>query len=702
MSSVALQAGRVPAPSWLDFLRGELAPTPGRFNAVVRLVVGTSIVLVASMALEVPSIALSLFIVIFFTMLTPGAPSQNSVAVALASVVSIVVLTLALGLTLLVFKLTVDREPLRLAAMALGLFLGLFAFRVLAVPGVGFIVAIVLIFTQSSVDLIPGPEDFVRSVLWAWVAIAYPAAVAVGVNLLLLPADPAPLLRREVVARLRAVAKVLTAPSGAAASLAPYAMEGAAPLLKLLHLAEIRDSSIKPLHAERTAKLLLVQRLVESAALLADLPVEPSPEERTRLASLAEECERFAAAVSTGTRVLPALPASGRDGERTSALAPVLAELERIVQELAVAERPETDEPGHAARLLVPDALTNPRYAQFASKATMAAMFCYIAYTAVDWNGIHTCMLTCLIVALGSAGATIHKATLRLVGCAIAGALALASIVFVVPHMTSIGELVLLVAAVTVPAAWIAMGGERTAYVGLQIAFTFYLAVLQGYAPSTDITEFRDRFVGIVFGVVVMALVFTYVWPERAGSGMVQSLATALRRMAELARGSSDSRAPRAAAWQSLAEAERLAGLSAFEPERNERVLPLIDLARRVLLVQAALVRHRTTREAARVDAATDTACAAIGRAVGGALAGVARRIDTGIAGERVDLRAPLAALGAARGACGAGGPLDGEFALYEALVDRVEALERAAGADYDHRVDPAQDGRNLNRPLFA
>jgi len=338
---------------------------------------------------------------------------------------------------------------------------------------------------------------------------------------------------------------------------------------------------------------------------------------------------------------VPALPASGRDGERTSALAPVLAELERIVRELAVAERPEADEPGHAGHLVLPDALTNSRHAQFALKATMAAMLCYVAYTAVDWNGIHTCMLTCVIVALGSAGATIHKATLRLVGCAIGGALALASIVFVVPHMTSIAELVPLVAAVTALAAWIAMGSERTAYVGLQLAFAFYLAALQGYAPSTDVTEFRDRFVGIVFGVVVMALVFTYAWPERAASGMVQSLAAALRRMAELAVGSGDARASRAAAWQSLAEAQRLAGLSAFEPERSERVPPLIDLARRVLLVQAALVQPA-------------------GSAVAGALGAVADRLD-------------------ARAAPGASPRQGGESGLSAELVDRVEALQRAA-----------------------
>jgi len=434
-----------------------------------------------------------------------------------------------------------------------------------------------------------------------------------------------------------------------------------------------------PLRAERTAKILLVERLVASAALFADLALEPSRRARARLDRVAAECERFADAVSTGTRALPA-PAVGEDDDAPSPLAPVLAELERVVRELPVAERPEDDLPVAGPRLFVPDALTTPRYAQFALKATLAAMFCYVAYTAVDWNGIHTCMITCAVVALGSAGATIHKATLRLVGCAIAGALALASIVFVVPHMTSIGELVMLVAAVTAPAAWIAMGSERTAYAGLQLAFAFYLAVLQGFGPSADVTEFRDRFVGIVFGVIVMALVFAYVWPERAGAGMARSLAEALRRMAELARGADDPRTPRAAAWQSLAEADRLAELSAFEPaalsspdaEKAGRVRVLIDPSRRALLVQAALVQERASGRPAMPDARMQAARPAFGDAVAEALGAVADRLDAGAAVRAVDIRSPLAVLGAS-------GPPDVELALCEALADRVEALQRAA-----------------------
>src|SRR4029453_9554225 len=113
---------------------------------------------------------------------------------------------------------------------------------------------------------------------------------------------------------------------GGATALASYALQGVAPLLKLLHLAEVRDSSARPLHAERTAKLLLVQRLVETAALLGDLPSAPTPEERAKLAALAAECQRFAVAVAGAVRFLPALPPGWESGA-PSALGRVVAQL---------------------------------------------------------------------------------------------------------------------------------------------------------------------------------------------------------------------------------------------------------------------------------------------------------------------------------------------------------------------------------------
>ena len=682
--------------SWLDFWRAEIAPAPGRLNATLRIVVAATIVLVTSMTLQLPMVDSSLLVVMFLTALGPGAASQNTVAVVMTSVIGIALLTVAIALSLLIFKFTIDYPPLRVAAMAGAIFLGMFAFRVFAVPTAGFIFALVVLEVLADANL-TSAESLVRDALWVWVAVAYPAAVAVCVNLLLLPADPEPLLRREAAERLRAVARALTALPGsegvraAAASLATFSRQGAAPLLKLVKLAEMQDSTVKPLRAERAARVALLTRLVEEAALVPTLPAEPSPEERTRLADVAAACNQLAAAIASRAITLPQPPPPfSAVGEAPSAMAAVLFELERIVHEFPLAERPESDRPDPHAGLFVPDALTNPDYVQFALKATLAAMFCYVVYNAVDWPGISTSMTTCLVVALGSTGATIRKATLRLVGCAIAGVLALVTIVFVEPHMTSITELALVVAAVTAPAAWIALGSQRTAYMGIQIAFTFYLSVLQGFDPGTNVTEFRDRFVGVLFGVVVMAFVFGYVWPERAGTGMARSVTTALRRMAELARGAGDLRAPRAAAWQSLAEADRFAEVSGFEPgtrasqgeQRDKRVRALIDPVREVLLVQTALLQQITTQTpVVAIETRSRAARSSFANAIAEALTATANRLETGATLQPTDLRMPFAAMREASRASGAPTVRDEDFALTDALVDRVEALQRAAAS---------------------
>jgi multidrug resistance protein MdtO len=675
-------------PRWIDFWRDELAPTPGRFNAMARIVVATTIVLVTSMTLEVPSVAVSLFIVLFLTKVTSNITTQNSVAVAIVGVLAIFVATIACVLTLLILDATIDYPGLRLAAMAVFLFLAMFVFRVFKLGQAGFIVAIIVLVSQAYVDLFPGPELIVRAVLWIWVAVVYPAVVAIGVNMLLLPADPEPLLRQEAAARLRAVARALAAPPrsvqarDAADALAEYATQGPAALLKLIRLAELQDSAVAPLHVERAAKVHLLSRLVESAGLLAGVTARRTPEEEARLRDLAAECERYAAAsgsMESGVSRLPATARARSDATR-SAATPIIDEIERVVRELPRAERPAVDEPAEGG-VFASDILTNRAYAQFAFKVTLAAMFCYVFYTAVDWPGIHTCMITCVIVALGSAGATIHKSALRLLGCAVGGTLALVAIVFVIPKMASIASLMLLVAAVAAPAAWTAMGSERTAYLGVQLAFTFYLATLQGFAPSADLTEFRDRFVGIVFGVVVMTLVFAFVWPERAGEGAGRSLAAALRRMAELARGLGDPRAQRAAAWRALDEADRLRELSEFEPEalndpgddRARQLHWLVDRTRPVLLAQGVLAEHRLSARDAGMDSRVT---AAFDNAVATVLAGVADRVENGGKHVHADLRIPLAALRLAA----IGDLARDEVALCETVTDRVETLQQAAG----------------------
>src|SRR5262249_4880223 len=99
--------------------------------------------------------------------------------------------------------------------------------------------------------------------------------------MLLLPADPEPLLRRELIARRDAVTRAINTRPGsdeakaARAALVGFMLQGPAPLLKLLHLAGIKDSALKARHAEISARIVLIQDLVAAAARVGDLAAGP-------------------------------------------------------------------------------------------------------------------------------------------------------------------------------------------------------------------------------------------------------------------------------------------------------------------------------------------------------------------------------------------------------------------------------------------
>jgi uncharacterized membrane protein YccC len=236
-------------------------------------------------------------------------------------------------------------------------------------------------------------------------------------------------------------------------------------------------------------------------------------------------------------------------------------------------------EPPKPKSLFVPDAFTNPAHVHFALKVTFAAMFCYIFYSAIDWTGIHTAFITCTFIALESTGATLHKGVLRIGGCVIGGALALFTIVFLMPHMVTIASLVVVVACASVIAGWVATGSEMISYAGLQIAFAFFYSVFQGYAPDTDLDNVRDRVVGILFGLIVTGVVFAYIWPERTIDRLRDALRAALRQLArllEIPRAQTSIEAAKVEAHSLTAEtgksfelARRYADLTQFEFEES-------------------------------------------------------------------------------------------------------------------------------------
>ncbi len=235
----------------------------------------------------------------------------------------------------------------------------------------------------------------------------------------------------------------------------------------------------------------------------------------------------------------------------------------------------------------VSDAFTNPAHVHFALKVTFAAMFCYIFYMAIDWSGIHTALITCTFIALESTGATLHKGVLRIGGCVIGGALALFTIVFLMPHMDTIASLIVVVACASAIAGWVATGTELISYAGLQMAFAFFYSVFQGYAPDTDLDNVRNRVVGILLGLIVTGLVFQYIWPERTIDRLRAALRAALQQLARLVEIPGPQTSIEAAKTESQAlieetakgfeQARRYAELTQFEfeesPDREQTAL---------------------------------------------------------------------------------------------------------------------------------
>lgn len=169
---------------------------------------------------------------------------------------------------------------------------------------------------------------------------------------------------------------------------------------------------------------------------------------------------------------------------------------------------------GQKPGAFVADAFSNPEYIQFAGKTLLAVALCEIFMNAVAWPGIRTCMITCVVTALATLESQNQKQMLRLIGAFLGGVAGLATIVLIVPNLDTIIGLILFTGCFTFAFAWVAVGSPRSSYAGFQMALAFYLMLLPGFTTSIDLTSIRDRFMGILIGIMAMWLVFP---PRKSG-----------------------------------------------------------------------------------------------------------------------------------------------------------------------------------------
>ena len=680
-----------PFARFVGFLQRELAMFPGRGNVTLRCVLGSAIVIVASMTLQVPELALSLMVVFYVT-------QANVVLTRVIALNLVLGSTCAVAAAIGLYVLTFDYPLLRIAVASAIFFCSVYLMRAVTKFGlVFFIVAIIVIYAQSFVDLTDNAEQLVRSCLWVWSAVNYPVVVALIINTVLLPAEPERQLRAAMHRQLAAVQARLTAllepsaePVATPAALdASDLQQGALSLQKLLRFSTMRTRYSEHAAAAMLASVTAVSRLYEAAA---GLPATAQPSGDAGLAAIRSVRGEVAAldAAITHDAPLPRVSAAQRDAEAPTI--PAVASMRRAIEALADATRSKAAQaatpPSPPAPLLSPDAFSNPRYARFALRTLMSVLICYVFYNAVNWPGIHTIMLTCLVVALPSLGASSRHGLLRVSGALVASALALFMVAFVIPQLESVTGLLLMSLPVIALGAWVSAGSERISYAGLQLMFTFSLALLEQFAPPSDLTEIRDRLVGILLGVGVATFIQMSVWPEGEADALRTQLAKVLRTIAAVARGHAQAAGsgapaapaqPASTAWAMLADCEAMLARVTLEPDWREGETARITLLAQTVLAQSRSIllasdafHDRTMFEAGRTDASgTDVmqACGALQRELGESLEQYAQQLSS-----EPPLATPPAPLDSTRLATSARGG-EGSAALQESATRLNTAL---------------------------
>jgi multidrug resistance protein MdtO len=541
-------------------LAGLFAPRPERAGFALRQGLTCALTAIVTQVLHTPEPALAVYVVFFL-----NKPDRTQSVVQ--NIVFLVVISLVIGLLLLLAMAVLDDPLWRFTAIGLVSFVLLFLASASKLRPLAPILALIIGFGLDKLGLAPSDGLATRAILDAWQIVAVPVAVSLLVNLTLAP-SPRSLLCAGLAHRLDTAAAALAAPGEAhRAALRDLLAEGMGGLpgwlrmLKLEHTAPAADLAAFAQALPSSTRILL---LSEAAAREPDL-LPPA-----RRAALASTLAEMAAILRRDRYPLDIAPPPSGAADLPPESAALEAALWAAITGFAVPEPSAAAPPPAAAKsgFLVADAFSNPEHVQFALKTTGAALFCYILYTQLDWSGIHTCFITCYILALTTAAEAIEKLRLRILGCLVGAALGIGAILMVMPELDGIGALSAIVLLGALPGAWLAASGERVAYAGFQLSFAFFLCVIQGYHPGFDMEIARDRVIGILIGNFVSYLVLTQIAPVSVARRIDPAIAALLRRLAALAAAPADAARGReaSAALDLLTNLNRQLELLALEP----------------------------------------------------------------------------------------------------------------------------------------
>jgi len=213
-------------------------------------------------------------------------------------------------------------------------------------------------------------------------------------------------------------------------------------------------------------------------------------------------------------------------------------------------------------------------------------------------------------------------------------------LMYVFPHLDSVGGFCVVFGAVMALAAYVNFGSVRISYVGIQICLAFCKCSLQAYGPFTELKAARDRLTGIALGLLVFGLINSQLWPVRAVETLRARLADVFRHLARLASLPDEGISP----WPQMAEAynsrmklyqdfsaiTELRESSRFESggEQRKGLEALDDQGRSLTLHLLAIIQHRPDLRPAAVPEALRAASLRFRTALAAVLENLSDRVQ--------------------------------------------------------------------------
>jgi multidrug resistance protein MdtO len=494
-----------------------------RLSFALRLALICTLVTLVAEVYKTPEIALTVYVAFFLN--KPDRVGSIVLSIAFTIIIAIIV-----GFLLLIASSVLASIPLRVGAMAAISFTLTFMVSASKLKPIGSTLALVIAYALDLLGSVPLGELATRAFLYTWLFFAIPAAVSIVINLLF-GAAPRRLAQKDLAARLHTAAKALQVEEESIRQLNQFLAEGDEETQKELKLSSIEHSSRpEDLDALRASSDGVITILSAVRLMVAEPDALPSTEIRSIMQST---LLNMAAIFEKGgyPALVEPIPVERHSTDLVgSSIMFFNTGLARF-GELRPAPSKEKEAKSGFFRS---DAFSNPEHAQYAFKTTLAAMTCYLIYSTLSWPGIHTALITCFIVSLGTVAETVGKLKLRILGCVVGTVTGLSAMIGIVPHTTDIGHLTMVVFAGAFIGAWIAAGSPRISYAGFQFAFAYFLCTIQGSSPSFNMVVARDRVIGIFLGILVSYLITTRLWPTSIAPQIDKELKSVPKQLQEI------------------------------------------------------------------------------------------------------------------------------------------------------------------------